>query len=64
MIKNILIRFGVSLHSSTHFYNRERNLLIHHGLLGSSKDFTALAMSLHFSNYVNSYVIDARNHGN
>lgn len=64
MIKNILIRYTVSLHSTIHFYNRQRNLLMHHGLLGSSKDFAALATSLHFSKYVNFYLIDARNHGN
>lgn len=38
-------------------------MLIHHGLMGSSKNFKSLSKNGAFANYVNSYLIDCRNHG-
>lgn len=57
------IRFKVSLESIKHIFGRKRNLIIHHGLMGSSKNFRSLSKAPSFSKYVNSYLIDARNHG-
>lgn len=53
----------MALASIKHIYNRNRNLVIHHGLMGSSKNFRSLSKTPAFSNFVSSHLIDARNHG-
>lgn len=57
-------RYAVSLASIKHYFGRKRNIIIHHGLMGSSKNFNSLSKAPAFSQYVNAYLIDARNHGN
>lgn len=42
--------------------NDKRNLIILHGLFGSSKNWFTIAKEL--SNYINVFTIDLRNHGN
>jgi hypothetical protein len=58
-----MIRFGVALHSLIHDFGRSRNLVIHHGLMGSSKNFRSISKTPAISVYVNSHLVDARNHG-
>lgn len=41
----------------------DRNLLIHHGLMGSSRNFRTIAKNSVVSSRCNSHLIDARNHG-
>jgi pimeloyl-ACP methyl ester carboxylesterase len=57
------IQYGIKLNFIQHQFNRDRNLLIHHGLMGSAKNFRNISKNIAFSKYVNSYLIDARNHG-
>lgn len=59
----INIRYSISLFSLNHHFGRKRNIIIHHGLMGSSKNFRSISKTPAFSNYCNSYLIDARNHG-
>lgn len=58
-----VIKFGVSLSYFEHQFGRKRNMVIMHGLMGSAKNFRSLSKTPAFSNYVNSYLVDARNHG-
>jgi len=57
------ICYRVALASIRHNFDRHRNIIIHHGLMGSSKNFRSLSKAPAFSKYANSYLIDARNHG-
>jgi pimeloyl-ACP methyl ester carboxylesterase len=58
-----LIRFGVSLNALRLANAKPRNLIIHHGLMGSSKNFRSLSRAQPISTHFNAYLIDARNHG-
>lgn len=58
------ISYSVSLHSIRHEMKKKRNLIIHHGLMGSAKNFRSISKNQAFSKYVNVHLIDARNHGN
>jgi pimeloyl-ACP methyl ester carboxylesterase len=58
-----VVRYGVALNYLKINFNRKRNILIHHGLMGSCKNFRSISKSKAFSDYFNSYMIDARNHG-
>lgn len=58
-----LIRYGVALNSIKVGSGKARNLVVHHGLMGSSKNFRTVARSQAVSQYCNSFLIDARNHG-
>ena len=62
LIKNI--SYSISLHSNTHNFNKKRNIIIHHGLMGSAKNFRSISKNQAFSKYANVHLIDARNHGN
>lgn len=57
------IRFNVSLHSVVKNFGKTRNLLVHHGFMGSSLNFNSHTSTSAFSSLVNSHLIDARNHG-
>ena len=57
------LRFHVSLASLRHNFNQNRNIIIQHGLMGSSKNFRTLSKTPAFSKHVNSHLLDARNHG-
>jgi pimeloyl-ACP methyl ester carboxylesterase len=58
-----LIKYSISLAYIKNDFHKNRNMLIHHGLMGSSKNFKSLSKNGAFANYVNSYLIDCRNHG-
>lgn len=58
-----LIKYGITLNSLKIDSGKGRNLVVHHGLMGSSKNFRSVARSPTVSKYCNSYLIDARNHG-
>lgn len=58
-----VVRYGVTLHDLRNNFGRKRNIVIHHGLMGSCKNFRTISKSKAFSDYFNSYMIDARNHG-
>ena len=60
---NNILKFFISLNYLKHHFNKKRNLVIHHGLMGSAKNFRTLSKNPAFSQHVNSYLIDARNHG-
>lgn len=57
------IRYSVSLSFIKNDFNRNRDLIIHHGLMGNAKNFKNISKNSHISDYVNSYLVDARNHG-
>lgn len=57
------IRYSISLASIKHNYNLKRNIIIHHGLMGSSKNFRSVSKNTAFSKHSNIHLIDARNHG-
>lgn len=58
-----LIKYGIALNSIKISGGKGRNLVVHHGLMGSSKNFRTIGRSQTVSKYCNSYLIDARNHG-
>ena len=58
------VAYSISLHSIKHDFGKKRNVIIHHGLMGSAKNFRTLSKHIAFSNYANSHLINARNHGN
>jgi pimeloyl-ACP methyl ester carboxylesterase len=58
------LRYGVALYSLENNFGRNRNLIILHGMLGSSENFRSLAMGAPISTYFNTHVLDLRNHGN
>lgn len=60
---SLRLRRWISLHSLVHDYSRRDNLIIHHGLMGSSKNFRTISKNSAVSDHVNSHLIDARNHG-
>lgn len=62
LIKNI--RQGVSLFSIKSDKRRPREMIVHHGLMGSSKNFRTICKHPSISDYVNTNLIDCRNHGN
>lgn len=62
MLTNI-IKYGVALHSIKLTTAKNRNLIIHHGLMGSSKNFRTISKSTPVSSHCDTYLIDARNHG-
>lgn len=43
--------------------NKKHNLIIHHGLMGSHKNFRNIAKNPSISSYANCFLLDARNHG-
>lgn len=57
------IKYSISLAYIKNDFQRNPNIIIHHGLMGSSKNFKSISKNANFSNYANSYLIDARNHG-
>lgn len=64
MFKSILkIIYNVSLASTYHNFNKNRNIIIHHGLMGSMKNFRSISKNIAFSKYTNVHLIDSRNHG-
>lgn len=60
-VKNI--KYGISLSYIKNNFNRKRDMIIHHGLMGSSKNFKTISKNQQISDIVNSYLIDCRNHG-
>jgi hypothetical protein len=63
MIRKNINKYFVSLHYIKNNFNRKSNMIIHHGLMGSSKNFKSISKNQSISTYVNSYLIDCRNHG-
>jgi pimeloyl-ACP methyl ester carboxylesterase len=57
------LRCSISLASTKTHLGRKRNLLVHHGLMGSGKNFRTICRSPAIANRCNSHLIDARNHG-
>lgn len=57
------LRYCVSLAFSVNNFDRSRNMVIHHGLMGSSRNFKNLSKAPAFASHVNSYLVDCRNHG-
>lgn len=57
------VKFGVALACIKNISQHKRNAIIHHGLMGSAKNFRSLSKYPAFTKYVNTYLIDARNHG-
>lgn len=55
--------YKVSLNYIKQNFDRNHNLVIHHGLMGSSKNFRTISRNPVLSSIANSYLIDARNHG-
>lgn len=64
MFLNRIIKYSVSLHSIKNDFGKKRNIIIHHGLMGSAKNFRSISKNVAFSKYANVHLIDARNHGN
>jgi hypothetical protein len=62
-LNTLKIIYNVSLSSTHHNFNRNRNIIIHHGLMGSSKNFRSISKNIAFSKFANVHLIDARNHG-
>lgn len=58
------IKYSISLHSIRHNFNKKKNIIIHHGLMGSAKNFRSISKNIAFSKFANVHLIDARNHGN
>lgn len=58
-----ILKYSVSLLSLKILNGKPRNLLIHHGLMGSSKNFRSIARNQIIANRFNTHLIDARNHG-
>lgn len=58
-----VINYEISLSSIQHQFNRNRNMIIMHGLMGSAKNFRTISKAPAFSKYVNTFLVDARNHG-
>ncbi len=58
------ISYSISLHSIKHNFDKKRNVIIHHGLMGSAKNFRSISKNIAFAKYANTHLIDARNHGN
>jgi pimeloyl-ACP methyl ester carboxylesterase len=59
-----VIKYLISLSSIKHDFGKSRNLIVHHGLMGSSKNFRSICKNPAISKYANVHLIDARNHGN
>ncbi len=59
-----VVKQGIALFSIKTHNAHTCNLLIHHGLMGSSLQFTLLANHPTLTSRFNTHVIDARNHGN
>lgn len=57
------IRYHIALNSIRIGSGKSRNLVVHHGLMGSSKNFRSVARSQTVIKHCNSFLIDARNHG-
>ena len=55
--------YKISLNYIKQNFDRKRNIVIHHGLMGSSKNFRTISKNTALSSIANSYMIDARNHG-
>ena len=63
MFRNKNLLYSISLQYQKYLHNKPRTMLIHHGLMGSSRNFRTIAKHPSVANYVNSYLIDCRNHG-
>ena len=63
MFRNQKNIFSISLHYIKHLNRRNRTMLVHHGRLGSVHNFSPICSHQNISNYVDSYLIDCRNHG-
>ena len=63
MFPTAVVRYRVTLNSISNNFNRNRNILIHHGLMGSAKNFRNISKAHSISSYANAHLIDARNHG-
>lgn len=57
-------RFGITLNSIKSYKKKPREMIVHHGLMGSSKNFRTICKHPSISDYVNTHLIDCRNHGN
>ena len=58
------LQYPIALTSIKNDNKRTRQLIVHHGLMGSSKNFRSICKHPSISNYVNTNLIDCRNHGN
>ena len=63
MIRAKFIHYPISLAYLKQINHKNRTMIVHHGLMGSSKNFRTVCKHPNISNYVNSYLIDSRNHG-
>lgn len=63
MIVSKSLKYQISLSYIKNNFNRKKDMVIHHGLMGSSKNFKSISKNSQISNHVNSYLIDCRNHG-
>lgn len=57
------LKYCITLNFIKNLNDKPRNLIIHHGLMGSCKNFRSISKTPQISNYFNTYSIDARNHG-
>ena len=57
------LHYRIALSSLKHSFGRERNIVIHHGLMGSAKNFRSLSKQPQIAQHANSFLLDARNHG-
>ena len=57
------VRFAISLSSLKTHNSRSRNLIVHHGLMGSSRNFRTIVKQPIVASRFNTFLIDARNHG-
>ena len=56
--------YRISLNYIKQNFDRSHNIVIHHGLMGSCRNFRTISRNPVLSSIANSYLIDARNHGN
>lgn len=62
-LKSRIARYSITLNYIHNNFSRPRNMIIHHGLMGNAKNFRNISKNSHISDYVNSYLVDCRNHG-
>jgi esterase len=64
MIKTLTktIKYSVVFNYTLNNFDKRRNMIVHHGVIGSCKNFKNFTKHHEISDYVNSYLIDCRNH--
>ena len=54
MLRSFSIYYCVTVNTLKHNFNRNRDIIIHHGLMGNAKNFRTISKNPSISNYCNS----------